>query len=288
MANIKRANASGITKTGSEIPDVPDAPTIGAISDPGTDGYASVAFTAAATGGAVTTFTATSTPGSITGTSATSPITVTGLTLNTAYTFKVKGTNSTATGPESSASSSFTPTSHLSYESIATVTITSATTTNQTNTISFTSIPSTFKHLQLRGIYRDTWSSSGVGEFYIFPNSDTSTSYSDHWLQGNGAAASAAAYGSRSDGMFMGRGVRGGSLGSAFGGFVVDILDYADTNKYKTARGLSGADINGSGGEVLLQSALWQKTTAISSLNITANGYGFAQYSHFALYGIKG
>ena len=99
----------------TEISDVPDAPTIGAIADPGPDGSASVAFTAAATGGTVTTYTATSTPGTITGTSATSPITITGLTLDTAYTFKVKGTNSTATGPESSASSSFTPASHDAY-----------------------------------------------------------------------------------------------------------------------------------------------------------------------------
>ena len=29
MANIKRANTSGITKTGTAVPDVVDAPTIG-------------------------------------------------------------------------------------------------------------------------------------------------------------------------------------------------------------------------------------------------------------------
>lgn len=89
------------------IPDVPDAPTIGTAT--GTSGTsASVTFTAAATGGSVTTFTATSTPGSFTGTSATSPITISGLTTNTSYTFKIKGTNATATGPESAASNSVT------------------------------------------------------------------------------------------------------------------------------------------------------------------------------------
>ena len=75
MANIKRANTSGITKTGTAISDVPDAPTIGTATA-GTES-ATVTYTAAATGGAVTTFTATSTPGSITGTGA-SPITVSG------------------------------------------------------------------------------------------------------------------------------------------------------------------------------------------------------------------
>ena len=94
----------------TEIVDVPDAPTIGtATAGAAGSGQATVTYTAAATGGAVTTFTATSTPGSLTGTGA-SPITVSGLTIGTAYTFTVKGTNSTATGPESAASNSVTPT----------------------------------------------------------------------------------------------------------------------------------------------------------------------------------
>jgi len=109
MANIKRANTSGITKTGTAIADVPDAPTIGAATAGAAgSGQATVAYTAAATGGAVVTFTATSTPGSVTGTGA-SPITVSGLTIGTAYTFTVKGTNTTATGAESAASNSITP-----------------------------------------------------------------------------------------------------------------------------------------------------------------------------------
>jgi hypothetical protein len=110
MANIKRANTSGITKTGTAISDVPDAPTIGtATAGAAGSGQATVTYTAAATGGAVTTFTATSSPGSVTGTGA-SPITVSGLTLGTAYTFTVRGANSTGTSPASAASNSITAT----------------------------------------------------------------------------------------------------------------------------------------------------------------------------------
>jgi hypothetical protein len=115
MANIKRANTSGITKSGVAIPDVPDAPTIGAATNVGTsraynNGSATVAFTAAATGGTATSFTATSTPGSLTATGAGSPLTVTGLQAGTSYTFAVTGTNASGTTPASSATSSITAT----------------------------------------------------------------------------------------------------------------------------------------------------------------------------------
>lgn len=89
---------------------VPGAPTIGTAT--AGDGQATVTFTApSSNGGAtITGYTVTSTPGGLTGTGASSPITVSGLTNSTAYTFKVKATNSAGTGPESAASNSVTPT----------------------------------------------------------------------------------------------------------------------------------------------------------------------------------
>lgn len=130
MAGIKRANTSGLTKPGTAIPDVPDAPTVGAATNVGTsraynDGAATVAYTEAATGGAVTTYTATSTPGSFTGTGA-SPITVAGLASGTSYTFAVTGTNSTGTSPASAASSSITATTVPQAPSITSVSSPSA------------------------------------------------------------------------------------------------------------------------------------------------------------------
>jgi hypothetical protein len=113
------------------IADVPDAPTIGAATNVGTsrafnNGSATVAYTAAPTGGTATTFTATSTPGSFTGTG-TSPITVTGLQSATSYTFTVTPTNSTATGPASAASSSITATTVPQAPTIGTATLTGTT-----------------------------------------------------------------------------------------------------------------------------------------------------------------
>jgi hypothetical protein len=82
-------------------------PTIGTAT--AGDGQASVSFTApASTGGADVTYTATSNPGNLTGTGATSPITVTGLSNGTAYTFTVTATNVAGTSTASTASNSVT------------------------------------------------------------------------------------------------------------------------------------------------------------------------------------
>jgi hypothetical protein len=165
------------------------------------------------------------------------------------------------------------------YESIATVTVGGG---GQAS-ISFTSIPSTYTHLQVRYLGRSD--SNNIGLLMQF-NSDTAANYSSHYLNGNGTAAGAGASTSTSTPL-MGL-VTAASYGaSRFGTGVVDILDYKDANKYKTARALSGVDDNGAGA-LGLYSASWRNTAAITSIQFTIQGsQNFAQYSSFALYGIK-
>ena len=78
-----------------------------------------------------------------------------------------------------------------------------------------------------------------------------------------------------------------GDTANTFSPAIIDILDYANTSKYKTVRGFSGVDFNGSG-VIALESSVWMNTAAITSINIRRNGVNLNQYSHFALYGIKG
>lgn len=87
----------------------PNAPTIGTATAGGAS--ASVAFTAPSDigGSAITSYIAISTPGGFTGTAASSPVTVTGLTNGTAYTFKVWANNSYGPSALSAASNSVTP-----------------------------------------------------------------------------------------------------------------------------------------------------------------------------------
>ena len=167
-----------------------------------------------------------------------------------------------------------------SYESIQTVNVGSG----GASSVSFTSIPSTYTHLQIRAIARG---SAATNEIWAQFNSDTAANYSTHQVYGSGAAAGASGTASTS---YAKVGELSGTNASAsiFGVSVIDILDYANTNKYKTTRALTGTDINGSGGYIVFASGNWRSTSAISSITLYYNTYSFNQYSSFALYGIKG
>lgn len=100
---------AGIILPGYNPLQVANAPTIGTATA-GTSGCASVTFTApACTGGSViTTYTVFSNCGAKTATGASSPITVTGLTSGSSYTFKVIATNIYGPSYPSAASNSIT------------------------------------------------------------------------------------------------------------------------------------------------------------------------------------
>lgn len=167
------------------------------------------------------------------------------------------------------------------FESIATVVVPSA---NQA-TVTFSNIPQIYTHLQLRIIARGTFSSSDDNLDGRF-NGDTGSNYAWHILYGGGSSAGATA--SSSTNYFMpGRMTYSSSSANTYGVSVTDILDYTNTNKYKTVRSITGQDQNGSG-IILLNSGLWQSTSAITSIDLFPHAGGnFVQYSHFALYGIR-
>ena len=168
------------------------------------------------------------------------------------------------------------------YDSIATFSG-----TGSSGTITFSSIPSTYTHLQLRVLLRGTASNTSDGWNARF-NSDTGANYDGgHILYGTGSAAGAFHVGASTTYMQPGDIVGASATASMFATAITDILDYTNTNKNTTIRTLYGFDLNGSG-TVALSSGLWMNTAAITTITLTTNSGSFATNSSFALYGIKG
>jgi hypothetical protein len=165
------------------------------------------------------------------------------------------------------------------FESIQTITAGSA-----VASVAFTSIPSTYTHLQVRGISRSTEAVSSLNWIAMTINS-TNLSYA-HELRGDGSSTSSGSFSSAPNVNWFGLQPTANMTANAFGCFVMDILDYANTNKFKTVRTIFGSDTNGAGA-AQLTSAYYGSTSAITSLTFSARDANLAQYSSFALYGVK-
>jgi hypothetical protein len=158
------------------------------------------------------------------------------------------------------------------FDALATVTVPATAVAS----ITFAGIPNTYKHLQIRAMYK----CSTTDNPYMRVNGDSSSIYSWHHLYGDGASAASNGNSSQSFTYF---GYSQNTTNPNVG--VVDILDYANVSKNKTFRILAGQDNNGSG-EVALWSGSYQSLSAINSVTFTTGGT-FTQYSQFTLYGVR-
>lgn len=168
-----------------------------------------------------------------------------------------------------------------SYESIATTTVGAG----GASSITFSSIPQTYKHLQLRILVQGT--SAFDSPFLPLQfNGVTAASYAWHRFLGNGTSPSYVTAANQTY-IVLPRFIDTGNANYAnsFGTMVVDIADYSSTTKTTTVLAMGGFDSNGAG-QIGFNSGLFNNTAAITS--ITFDTSGVAQYSQFALYGIKG
>lgn len=149
--------------------------------------------------------------------------------------------------------------------------------------ITFSSIPQTYSHLQLRLFAQTNASGTGFSGYDTYFNSDnTATNYWRHYFIGTGAAAA----GGGSNNSAFGYGNGGNSLSKPYGVTIIDILDYTNTNKYTTSKAVSVSENNDTTGYVIYNSLLWSNTAAVTTIRITSY-YAWTAYSSFALYGIK-
>jgi hypothetical protein len=161
------------------------------------------------------------------------------------------------------------------FDSISTTTLG----TNASEVI-LSSIPQTYQHLQLRMMIKNHTANTNNTRMQV--NSDAAN-LTAHNISGNGTTIGSSGNSSSSY-WFMGNHPNN-TLANAFAVYVVNFLDYANTNKNKTMRCLSGYDLNGSG-NVYFISGTWLSNTAINSIRIFSGADTFIANSTFALYGI--
>jgi len=174
------------------------------------------------------------------------------------------------------------PLAPSSYESIA-----SATGTGSSGTITFATVPSGFKHLQIRGIGRSTRANVNSNMYVGFNGDTTTANYYGHYIYGDGTDDGA---GAKIGAQTINAAWLTGStaLADTYTAFVIDILDYDSTSKNKTLRSLQGYDLNGSGVSVFMSGVWLNSSNAISSIEITDPLGNFTSLTKIALYGIKG
>lgn len=170
------------------------------------------------------------------------------------------------------------------FESIAT-----ATGTGSSTTITFSSIPQTYTHLQIRGIARDGFASTGLDYVNIkLVNNDSGSNYNYHYIRATPAgtvqagSATSTTYITPWYSTFL-----GSALTNAMAVSIIDILDYTSTSKNKTFRMVSGGNSNGTDSGISLGSGTWFSNSAITSISLVSGGTGLTTSTTFALYGIK-
>lgn len=169
-----------------------------------------------------------------------------------------------------------------SYESIATIDVGAG----GVSSVTFSSIPSTYSHLQIRVLANGVYSATDYHDISLQFNSDTGANYAWHRVRGNGTNAATGGAASANFGNANYIGVSS-TANSMFGASIIDVLDYKDTSKYKTFKAFGGFDSNGGGGGVGLTSSLWMNTSAITSIKLYSTLGDLRQYSSFALYGVN-
>jgi hypothetical protein len=155
-----------------------------------------------------------------------------------------------------------------------------------TTQVDFTSIPSTFRHLQVRMTARS--SGTGTDVLDIRFNGITTAAYNYHNLYGDGSTVSSNGNSTAQTSMeiFPAAMPAVGAAAGMFGAAVIDVLDYGQTTKNKTIRALSGHEAAGQGKKVSLNSGFWNNTAAVNQVSfLLIGGRSFVAGSRFSLYG---
>ena len=153
--------------------------------------------------------------------------------------------------------------------------------------IDFTSIPSTYKHLQIRYNIKGTAATNLQTACFRF-NNTAGTGYTDYRAYyGVGFRGGSAELGL--DRAYLGATPAGNANASFRGSGVITIYDYADTSKYKMGVAHHGYGYNDSSNqEANWRTVKWESTSAINQVTLFMQAGDIGTNCMATLYGIKG
>jgi hypothetical protein len=151
--------------------------------------------------------------------------------------------------------------------------------------ITFSSIPNTYKHLQIRGLVRTTQNSVQNGCAFQL-NGDTGSNYAwNQFYTSSGGTPTAESY--QDNVLRLGELPSANAPAGVFGFVILDIYDYTSTDKYTTCHESGGSDRNGTG-FLGTNYGVWRNTAVVNSVKLFESSSNWAVGSMFSLYGIKG
>jgi hypothetical protein len=166
------------------------------------------------------------------------------------------------------------------YDSLFTVTL-----TGEAASISFTGMPTAYKHLQLRGISQVNYGANDWGSLQVRFNNDSGGNYTRHFMRGY---TTVSGYSNTGDtGIEAGIARLIGADTNAFGASIIEIPNWQSAKK-KTTRSLAGFAAGSSGvGAVSMQHGIWNNTAPIHTVTIRSSNGNFTAGTSFALYGVR-
>jgi len=179
-----------------------------------------------------------------------------------------------------------------SFDSLGSIVVSTA-----TATVTFSSIPQTYTHLQVRWTALTTRTTYGYDAMTFrvgnLNSIDSGSNYTWQVMRSAGASATTGSTGSADSMWYLDWGF-GTTVSSYPMSAVIDILDYTNTTKAKSMRGIYGGDTNGAIGGVYgsinLVGGSWFKSglPAINTMSFTSyNSNNIAPGTVFTLYGVK-
>jgi hypothetical protein len=157
------------------------------------------------------------------------------------------------------------------------------TTASAVASVTFTGIPTVYRHLLIRGAYLI----NGTVRVAVRLNGDTGSNYSWHTMDGNGLNNTVSTANNFTTNMIQGGFTTNRFVANTNSPLLVEILDYQQA-KNKTVTTFTGYQDDTSGSRIAVGTGLWNSTAAVTSVTVLASTGNIVADSRFSLYGIRG